>query len=194
MIGLARERKFTLIELFQAVKNLLLKNGYEGFTFSILAEHLGVSRGTIYKYYANKDELITAFMIHELKAFLSELQYIDNYETFEDQFEFLMKQIFDRMNVHTFIEIGKQINGKSNQRVKKNQEELEKLHLEMYRLLQNFINLGKKEKVLKQDIPDSLILAYIFQSLTIPNHFHVPKEEWNRHLKELIKYGLMKRE
>lgn len=190
---MARERKFTFVELFQYVKELLLIHGYDGFTFSILAEKLGVSRGTIYKYFDNKDELITEFMIHEFTEFLSELSNIASYKTFEEQFDFLMEKIYNRKNMNEFIEIGKLIEGKNNPKVKKNKEELEKLHLEMYHQLQSVIQLGKNEKIIKSDIPDSLILGFIFQSITIPNHFQVPKEEWDNHLKGLIKHGIFKK-
>lgn len=56
---MARERKFTRDDLYETTKYMLLENGYEGFTFSKLAEKLNVSRGAIYKYFNNKDELIT---------------------------------------------------------------------------------------------------------------------------------------
>lgn len=188
---MARERKFALNELYEMVKELLLIHGYEGFTFSLLAEQMDVSRATIYKYFNNKDELITEFMIHELKGFLAELRNINNYNTFDEQFDFLLEKIFNRKNVNYFIEMGKLVDGKNDQKVKKNQEELGKLHLEMYHLLQNFITLGKKENVFKQDVPDSLILGFIFQAIAIPNHFRVPKPEWDKHLKDVIKYGLL---
>ena len=42
---MARERKFSLEELFQTTKQLLLDYGYEGFTFSLLADQLEVARG-----------------------------------------------------------------------------------------------------------------------------------------------------
>lgn len=74
---MARERKFTEEELFVAVKHILLAQGYEGFTFSLLADRLEVSRGAIYKYYENKESLITQFMVYEMDQFIHELEKIN---------------------------------------------------------------------------------------------------------------------
>ena len=72
---MARERKFSTDDLFQASKQLLLQHGYEGFTFSLLADQFDVCRA-LYKYYENKEELITDFMIYEMGKFLFELKEI----------------------------------------------------------------------------------------------------------------------
>jgi hypothetical protein len=75
--------------------------------------------------------------------------------------------------------------------MKENINKLERLHLEMYSSLQNFIQLGKKEQKLKSHLPDSLLLGFIFQSVTIPNHFGVPQSEWVQSIKEIIKNGMV---
>ena len=36
-----------------------------------VAEKLDVARGTLYKYYDNKNELITDFMLHEMNLYLT---------------------------------------------------------------------------------------------------------------------------
>lgn len=75
---MARERKFSKDDLFRNVKHILLQHGYEGFTISLLADMLEVSRGALYKYYVNKNELITQFMIYEMEQFIGELKQINN--------------------------------------------------------------------------------------------------------------------
>jgi AcrR family transcriptional regulator len=185
-----RERKFSLEELFKATKELLLIHGYEGFTFSLLAEKLHVSRGTIYKYYENKDELISDYMIDDMNHFLNDLKVIEQYHGFIEQFDFLLNTILERKEINQMILIFAQIPTNTTEKVKQNQEVLFQLHQDMYRYLQSFIELGRKEEKLKSHIPDSLILGFIFQSVAIPNHFGVPHAKWVQSIKEIIKDGM----
>ena len=127
---MARERKFSLDELFKATKELLLIHGYEGFTFSLLAEKLNVSRGTIYKYYENRDELIIDYMIHDMNHFLNDLKAIEQYHTLQNQFDFLLNTILERTEINKMILIFAQIPSNTTEKVKQNQELLFQLHQE----------------------------------------------------------------
>ncbi|MGJ7922320.1 TetR/AcrR family transcriptional regulator [Neobacillus sp. LXY-4] len=187
---MARERKFSTEELFQATKPILLEHGYEGFTFSLLAGRMNVSRGALYKYYENKDELIIDFMIYEMEQYLLELKKIVNHASFESQFDFLFDVMFKRTEVPHLIGVAQQIPVNSNSTVRERKERLDQLHLDMYKYLQDFIDIGRKEGKLKTHIPDGLMLGIIFQSIAIPNHFGVPQSEWVRSIKEILSRGM----
>ena len=188
---MARERKFSTSELFHVTKDILLNHGYEGFTFSVVAERLDVSRGTVYKYYDNKEELITDYMVFEMNQFLADLVKIESYRDFESQFEYLLNLIFKDSSIYKIIEMVQHIPININSRVKENIEKLEKLRLDMYKDLQNFIRIGREEQKLRADIPDGLLLGYIFQSIAIPNHFGIPHSEWVHSIKEVIRHGMV---
>ncbi|WP_449622715.1 TetR/AcrR family transcriptional regulator [Robertmurraya sp. Marseille-Q9965] len=188
---MARERKFSTDELYYATKQMLLEYGYEGFSFSLLAEQLEISRGAIYKYFDNREELISSFMLHEMKLFLEELKEIDNVPLFEEKFTFLLDLIFKNSTVPQLIEIGQRIPTNENKTVQENIRQLENLHLDMYKLLQGFINLGREEQKLKSSIPDSLILGIIFQSIMIPNHFGISQSVWVSSIKEILCKGIL---
>jgi TetR/AcrR family transcriptional regulator, repressor of fatR-cypB operon len=187
---MARGRKFSNEELFLAVKDLLLDSNYEGFTFGYLADRLDVSRGAIDKYYQNKDELITDFMIYEMQQFIQKLKQIETLSSFDEQFNFLLDTIFNQTEVHQLIHIANKISDISNNKVNNNKKKLEKLPLEMYKYLQSFVQFGKKEGKLKSHIPDSLLLGIIFQSIAIPNHADIPKTEWVHSMKEVLGKGM----
>ncbi|HLU21663.1 MAG TPA: TetR/AcrR family transcriptional regulator [Bacillaceae bacterium] len=187
---MARVRKFTTAELFQATKQGLLQFGYESFTFSLLAEQLEVSRGTLYKYYENKEELITDYMLFEMNLFLQELREIHHQNSFEEQFDFLFDLIFKNEEIHQLIAMGNQINTNISNKANENKKELDRLHLEMYQILSGFIQNGKKEGQLKSELQDSLLLGIIFQTVAIPNHSRVPKDEWVRSIKDIIRHGM----
>ena len=186
---MARERKFNTVELYQETKNLLLEYGYDGFTFSQLAERMDVSRAALYKYYDNKENLITDVMVYEMEQFLRELKEIEKQAGFEKQFEFLMDLIFQKTDVHPLIKAAQQIVSRIDYS-QENKVKLEKLPLEMYSCLQSFISLGKAEGKIKTYLPDGLILGFIFQSVAIPNHYAVPQSEWIRSMKEIISKGM----
>jgi len=187
---MARTRKFSTADLFRATNQLLLQYGYEGFTISIVADHLKVSRGAIYKYYENKEELIMDFMLDEMKSFLAELKEIDSLVHFEDQFDYLLTLIFKNTSIQKLIQIGQQIPININNKVKESKHSLDQMHLDMYANLQSFIQLGKKEGKLKRDLPDGILLGIIFQSIAIPNHFGVPHSAWVASIKEIICHGM----
>lgn len=187
---MARERKFTEEELFVAVKHILLEQGYEGFTFSLLADRLEVSRGAIYKYYENKESLITQFMVYEMDQFIHELEKINQLNGFDLQYDLLMKMIFNKREVHQLIGIAQHIINHTDERLKEYKDKLEKLPLAMYRQLQTFILEGKNTGRLKTNIPDSLMIGFILQSIAIPNHFNIPQSEWIEYIKEMISQGM----
>jgi TetR/AcrR family transcriptional regulator, repressor of fatR-cypB operon len=185
----ARERKFNTVDLFQAAKQLLLEYGYDGFTFSLLADRMDVSRAALYKYYENKEELITDFMIYEMEQFLHELKEIEKLNGFDQQFDFLMDFIFTKTEIHHLIKAALHVLAKLEQ-TNINKEKLEKLPLEMYRYLNTFILKGKEEGKLKSHIPDSLIIGFILQTVAIPNHFGISHQEWLNSIKEIICQGM----
>ncbi|MCU9612752.1 TetR/AcrR family transcriptional regulator [Caldibacillus lycopersici] len=188
---MARERKFSTDELYHATKQILLQHGYERFNFGLLAEQLDISRGAIYKYFDNREELITSYMQYEMKFFLKELQAIENYQTFNEKLTFLLDAIFKNSTIPQMITIGRRIPTSGNSKVKESIVQLENLHIDMYKLLQSFIDQGRKEAKLKESIPDSLILGMIFQSIMIPNHFGIPPIEWIQSIKEVICHGIL---
>jgi len=190
---MARERKFSTDDLFQAAEQMLLTHGYEGFSFSLLAEQLEISRGAIYKYYENKEELITDYMLYEMEHFLTELKDIELVDGFDGQFNFLIHIIFKNSTIPHMIELGRRIPINGNAKVQENMEKLEQLHLKMYHHLQGFISLGRQELKLRETLPDPLILGFIFQTIMIPNHFGIPQSQWIRSIKEMICYGMLQK-
>lgn len=187
---MARERKFSTDELFRATKQLLLQNGYEGFTISLLAERLDVSRGSIYKYFENKEELLTEYMIFEMDMFLRELKKIEFHQGFNAQFDYILNLIFENTEIHQIIGMGQSIPTNLTLKAQENKQRLDQQHFEMYQQLQGVIILGKEEQMLKGHLPDSVILGFIFQSITIPNHFGIPQTQWFSSIKEVLKSGL----
>jgi AcrR family transcriptional regulator len=189
-----RERKFTDEELFNATKAMIINEGYESFTFSRLAAILNVSRGSIYKYYENKDELISEFLMYEMNRFLTEINALNKEGDFQTQFDLLIDFIFRHNNIHQVMEIINQIPSNTTKRVEGNKLKLSEYHVDMYQQFQGLIDLGREEKKIKSHLPTAVILGMIFQTIAIPNHFDIPKEEWIASIKEILCHGMFQTE
>jgi TetR/AcrR family transcriptional regulator, repressor of fatR-cypB operon len=187
---MARERKFSEEELYNAVERVLLTSGYEGLNFGLLAEHLQVSRGAIYKYYKNKEDLVLEFMVHKMHIFFRELKEIEKYESFEHKFDYLFHIMFKHSAIVQILAMAHQNPFDKNERMIRNKEKMTEYHLNIYAQLDSFIKLGKKEKIIKEDYPNSLLLGMMFQTIIIPNHFEVPEEEWVTSIKNILRKGM----
>ncbi|MFJ7825683.1 TetR/AcrR family transcriptional regulator [Psychrobacillus sp. NPDC096623] len=187
---MARERKFTDDELFKATKLLLIGAGYDSFTFSKLASMMEVSRGSIYKYYENKDELISAFLVYEMNRFLQDFNKLDKSGDFKTQLFLIIDFIFSHSEIHQILEIINQIPKKSNNPHLSNQTRLKTYYVEMYKQFQILIEQGKKEKVIKNHLSNAIILGMIFQTIAIPNHFGIPQDQWIGSIKEILSEGM----
>ncbi|TQR14229.1 TetR/AcrR family transcriptional regulator [Psychrobacillus soli] len=191
---MARERKFTDEQLFKATKQMIIQDGYEAFTFSKLAAILHVSRGSIYKYYENKDELISEFLMYEMNRFLHNFNRLDKSGDFQTQLDLLIDFIFEQSNIHQVLEIIQQIPVNTTKRVENNKSRLNEYHIDMYQQFQGLIDLGRKENVIKSHLPTAVLLGMIFQTIAIPNHFNIPQEEWIASIKEVLIHGMLKKD
>ncbi len=187
---MARERKFTTRELFHAVKHLLLEHGYDAFHFGLMAERLEVSRASLYKYYKNKDELITALMNDEMDAFLVELAAVEQIEGFEAQYDRLVDLFFQKKDVLPLIQIARHMMQRMEADSQQQRQQLEQLPLAMYETLQRLIAQGKQAGVLKAHLPDSVMLGLLFQTIAVPNHYNIPHAEWVAAMKEVLGQGM----
>lgn len=187
---MARESKFTKSELYQATNRLLLQYGYAGFHFGLLADELNVTRAALYKYFDNKDELITEYMAFEMERFMQDLEKITEYQRFEEQLDYLLTVIFKYSKIHRILSLIFQIPESEHLKVKETLHQLKRQHDKMYAYLNDFIELGRKEKMVKPIFPNHVILGFIFQTVNIPNLTKLPEGEWKNLIKEFLKYGM----
>ena len=187
---MARERKFSTKDIFSESKKLLLEHGYERYNIGLLAEKLNVSRAAIYKYYTNKDELIVDFMLDEMDEMIAEFNNIDSTATFEAQLNGVLNTIFNSKDLHQIFTYTHLIDAKDNEIISEKLEKLNALHIEMYKPLMGLIAKGKQENLIHQNLPESVMISFIFQSITIPNHMNEPKDIFLDSIRTLVLNGL----
>jgi len=189
---LARERKFTAEEIFHETERLLLEVGYEGYNISLLAEALNVSRAAIYKYYTNKEELVVDFMLQHILRMIEAFGKVDNTQPFQDQLEEVLDIVLASKDLHRILSIAHVVDTRGNEEIAGKLVRLSELHREMYIPLYAMVNKGKSEGILNEDIPNELMIAFIFQSIDLPNHMQIPEETFIQSVKQLVRTGIMR--
>ncbi len=177
------------MDLYIATKEQILQVGYDGFTISHLADVLGVSRAAIYKQYVNKDELLIDFMLFEMQQSIEDLQKVRQDGTFEQQLEDLLYRMSRFNEVHQLLGMTSLIQNTSEEVIQK-KEQLASMHKDLYAPLMRIVSNGKKEKYIASSMPDSLVLAFIFQTIDIPSQQNLSNDEQLQYIKQLILYGV----
>ncbi|MBY0064367.1 TetR/AcrR family transcriptional regulator [Priestia aryabhattai] len=188
---MARGRKFDTIDLFRSTKKLIIQTGYEGFTIGQLAKELNVTRAAIYKYYQNKDELLLDFMLDEITNTLTSFSSIPKELPFLEKLDLLLEKIFMYKDLHLILGIG--IPTKNIPLLEAKKEKLSHMHHELYKPLIHIVQQGKEEGFIDMDMPNEMLLGFIFQSISIPNHSGMDAEQVLIYTKKLILDGIIKR-
>lgn len=189
---MGRDRKFNSVDLFLCTKKLILQIGYEGFTIGQLAKMLDVSRAAIYKYYQNKDELLMDFMLEEMNNVLISFKSIPEEQTFLEKIDLLLQKIFMYKDLHLILGMQEIIPTKNAPDLEIKKQKLSHMHKELYMPLVQIIQQGKKEGFIDMEIPNELLIGFIFQSISIPNHSGLEDGKLMDYTKNLILKGIMK--
>jgi AcrR family transcriptional regulator len=189
---MGRDRRFDEADIFLYTKRLIIKTGYEGFTIGQLAAQLNVSRAAIYKYYQNKDELLLDFMLGEMKKTVESFSSIPKELPFLEKIELLLKKIMEYKDLHLILGMQEVISTKDAPLLEGKKQQLSGMHLELYMPLIHLVQQGKIEGYIEMDMPNELILGFIFQSISIPNHSGLNAETVFVFTKKLILNGILK--
>ena len=189
---MARNKKFTMQQLWEATKQLLLEVGYEAFTVSLLAESINVSRSAIYKYFPNKEELIVQFMLEKMEQTVASFSAMDATQSFDHLFKEMLNKIFASKDLHEILGYASKINNVSNVVIEK-KEKLSTLHHEMFHTLLKVVAKGKEENVIAQNKDEFLILSFIFSTITVQNHSSLNERDFLCELEQFILYGIKKK-
>lgn len=190
---MGRARKFNTVDLFICTKKLIIQTGYEGFTIGQLAKQLNVTRTAIYKYYQNKDELLLDFMIEEMKNTLASFSSLSESSTFLEKINLLLHKIFIYKDLHLILGIQDVIPTKGDSQLEAKKKQLSLMHHELYKPLIHVVQQGKIEGFIEMDMPNELLLGFIFQSISIPNHSGMDAEQVFTYTEKLILNGILKK-
>jgi len=69
---IAEHRRRTETDLLDAWGSLMSEHGYADITLTLVAEHAGVARNTVYGYFADKEALLLAYLDREVARFMEQ--------------------------------------------------------------------------------------------------------------------------
>jgi AcrR family transcriptional regulator len=190
---MGRERKFSTVDLFLCTKELIIQTGYEGFTIGQLAKQLHVTRAAIYKYYQNKDQLLLDFMVEEMKNTIASFSSLSKSSPFLDKIDLLLQKIFTYKDLHLILGMQDVIPTKGDPQLEAKKKQLSLMHRELYEPLVHVVQQGKTEGFIDLDMPNEMILGFIFQSISIPNHTGMDEKEVFLYTKNLVLNGILKK-
>lgn len=81
----------TVAVLIEAAARVLEHSGFEGFNTNAVAERAGVSIGSLYQYFRNKEELLAALIERETEPFIAALEKIPGNAPFQEALRFVIK-------------------------------------------------------------------------------------------------------
>jgi len=159
---MTRKKKFNEESIMKATEDLLLERGYDHFHFKALAERLEISRSTIYEYYANKEELIKAYMQRVMNSIFVELMLIESIESPLDQLKQLLNLFLRYYKIRHVFHSPEVVFSENMQDMMK---DLQKIREKIVEIIQK----GKKMGYFRSDIPEDLIVTLIFYTIEIPH-------------------------
>lgn len=187
---MGREKKFSRVELWNATRELILEVGYIGFTFSLLAEKLHISRAAIYKQFHVKEELIIDYMVYEMEYSIELLQSIDATKDFDTQLSDLLRKMYSMKDVHRALGFATTIPS-ITEHVTYQKQKLSTMHRDLYAPLVRIIDKGKEEGKIALQRSSAMLLGFIFQTIDVPNFEKLTSEDLVQEMKEFILYGLI---
>ena len=182
-------KKLEYEALMKATEKLLLEQGYGGFNFSILSSHLHIGRSTLYEYYQTKDELIADYMNNVMDSFTEELQSIAGLDDVKEQFILLIRLMIKYSHIHSIIQMIPLLQSKSEVVVNLKKKFAEE-HLHILQHVKDIIEKGKREKIVKQEIPTDVLATIIFHTINDPVFLEMDKKVWADWIWEIIYHGM----
>ncbi|HEX6593195.1 MAG TPA: TetR/AcrR family transcriptional regulator [Bacillota bacterium] len=182
-------KKLEHTELMQATEKLLLEQGYGGFNFSALSTLLKIGRSTLYEYYASKDELIATYMDDLMDHYMDDLAKIVARKDAKEKLVLLIELMITYAHIHGIIKMIPLLQNESKkvQQVKKTFVEDHLLIIEQIRTI---IEDGKRENVIREEIPTDILVNMLFQTINKPELLPMDNEAWAQWIWEIIYVGI----
>lgn len=189
---MARKKTFTEEELYQATQDLMLEVGYDTFSFQLLAQELDITRTALYKHYSNKNELLQAYLNHQMERVVARIETTEWSEEYAERLTTLLDLIFDYADTHAISAMVP-----TRQWTKENADDPDiirskELHRNFFGFIQQVIEEGKEQDFLNPEIPSMVMIEAIFHSINLPNRAGLPAEEQAYYVKKMLFEGILK--
>lgn len=174
-IHMARKKRIEHHELMAETEKLLLEKGYTAFHFRLLSERLGVGRSTIYEYYANKDELIIAYIHIFAYERVEDCKQIMQLKNIKEKIREFLRIFLKYSHVQQVISMLTQMEDQAKEIDKV--KHVRDLSRQIYLYSLELIKEAKQERFFRNNIDDTFISYIMFNLIQIPNIRQKTEEE-----------------
>jgi AcrR family transcriptional regulator len=104
MAGSLRERRKQMLrdEIIEAAQTLMADKGYGAMSMDELAAHVGISKPTLYTYFANKDELVVEAATRDMRQMVAVIEDQPPERTPLARLAFVLRELIERqMRAHS---------------------------------------------------------------------------------------------
>lgn len=182
-------RKIQTEELMRETEKLLLEQGYGGFNFSTLSKALNVGRTTLYEYYDTKDDLIVAYMNRLMNSYKQDLKKIVYQENTEAQLLELIELMINYSHIHNIIKMIPLLQNTSST-VEKLKKDFVKDHVYIIEEIETIINNGKKDGIIRKEIPTDVLVNILFNTINKPTSIKIDRTSWAKWVWEILSSGV----
>ncbi|WP_416148453.1 TetR/AcrR family transcriptional regulator [Salipaludibacillus sp. HK11] len=185
---MSRKKTIDQAQLFHETEQLVLKSGYAGFHFKALAERLGVARSTIYNYYKNKEELVTAYMIHLIEEVVKNMQQADQEE---EPLKYLIHLWSRYAHMHQMLQIMPYIDQHATEKVQENINKMFRLFKEMKQKIEAILVDGQTKGEIRTDVQMTTLVGLVMATVQVPVR-HMSQSQWVEEVYLLVVEGIKK--
>jgi len=194
------------IYILEKAKQLFIKQGYRQSTMAEIAEASGVSKPTLYRYFAGKEDLIRS-VAEELEAFLGRevFSILERKAPFKEKFQAFIERTFalimENRELYRLAALEYWSGGKIFHEKEAFIEKFSQAKKERYDKVRAFVREGQKEGVLREELSDTLMTFMIMAVFT--EFFHLVvlltpasgfrPEEVGRQVYSALEEGLFRR-
>jgi TetR/AcrR family transcriptional regulator, fatty acid metabolism regulator protein len=151
-------------QIIDAAVYVIAENGYHAAQVSKIAKHAGVADGTIYLYFANKEDLLISIFKEKMGQFITKIESeMVNEHTFEQKLGLLIQRHFELLGSQHHLAIVTQLElRQANKHLRSQIGDVLKAY---YSLIQSILNEGVEQELIFEDVDIRLAIQMIFGSI-----------------------------
>jgi TetR/AcrR family transcriptional regulator len=161
-----REREIRSKDIIDAAESLFFSKGYDNVSMNDIAHETEMARGTLYKYFKNKNDIIAAIAIRASKIITEMFQKIDeNNHTGIDNIRTICLIYYDFYKQHKGYYEAYYHSGLFNNEGSENLENLRTIRTKTFQIVINALNEGINDGTIRDDI-DPIATSLIMLSMS----------------------------
>ena len=172
-----RKKLFTHEQLLEKTEELLLTYGYEKFHLKLLSMHLDGARSTIYSYYKNKEEIVSACMCNVMQRVLNQTNAVHTGNPLQD-LRLLLMVYMQESDLHRLLKTIPDLKMHASTSIQENMRMLEVGHQKLKQKIVQLCTETQQAGMLRPHLSPAIMSATFYALIDIPNVQVLETEHW----------------